>query len=54
MCDKCEYSTKQGHKIENIEKGFEITRTVPGLHELYARLRKRDDGTIICGSGERK
>ena len=53
VCDKCDCSAKDSHNIEKIEAGFEINRTVSGLHDLYESLPKRD-GAIVRGTGASK
>ena len=45
-CDLCSFSRKQCHDINQVELGFEITRTVDSLQNIFNDL-VQEDGSIL-------
>ena len=51
-CAWCEAPKDKWSDIESIKAGFELTRTLPGLQDLWEDLNKNRQGELIRRTGD--
>ena len=50
-CTCCDFTSKEHHNLENIQKGIPMNRSIALLHDTWKKLRKNKSGQVITKTG---